>query len=246
MLWLPGIALLLFEQIRFPQPLRLELISVRNAVAARHAAQVHIGTMFRGRKRGRKPKICDTATAKRIRCAVENGVAVTTACKLLSNAWESPELLSAREYECFRDGPDKMWTKYGKVVQTIRIPLEDGGTFEGPYICPMALLSWATGICPPYGCFLQQCFNGRIGNLCFHVDEATLGNMLRPAPGREFQSISYTFADIPDWYRTRETGYIPLCILPAQTLDGKNMSSVWRSILDVCFSEFGFNLEKLE
>ena len=104
MLWLPGIALLLFvrrEQIRFPQPLRLELISATNAVAARHAAQVHIGTMLahRGRKRGRKPKICDIATAKRIRSALI----------------------------CARDG-DQLRTKYGK----------DGGTYEGPYIKPMA------------------------------------------------------------------------------------------------------------
>ena len=91
-------------------------------------------------KCGRKRKLCDIATATKIRSAVENGIAVTTASKLLCNVWESPELICDTGYDCFRDG-DKMWTKYGKVVQTIRIPLEDGGTFEGPYICPMALLS---------------------------------------------------------------------------------------------------------
>ena len=63
-----------------------------NKVSAAIAAQVHIGTMLVPQKGGRKRKICYSDTAAKVRHAVEDGLAVTTASRLLSNVWESPNL----------------------------------------------------------------------------------------------------------------------------------------------------------
>ena len=173
--------------------------------------------------RGRKRTRCHSDTEAKLRSAVENGLAMPALSRILSTPWQAPDTIRKKGYELSSELSSCM-TKYGQLIQTITIPLEDGSCYEGPYINPMALMYHATESCAKYGCFLQQCFNGRIGKLCFHVDAADLGSMISPDQGREFQSLSYTFAQFPNWYRVRETGYIPFCFLPAKMIDGKNMS----------------------
>ena len=142
--------------------------------------------------------------------AAEDGISVPGISRLISNVWDTQDLVGRRGYE-FYSALRECSTNYGDLIQTITIPLEDGKCYEGSYINPMALMSYATGSCAKYGKFLQLWFNGRVGKLCFHIDAADLGTMIAPSPGREFQSISYTFAELPSWYRARETGYIPFC-----------------------------------
>ena len=182
--------------------------------------------------RGRKRKKCQSSMEEKWAIAAEDGISVSGISRLISNVWDSQDLVSRRGYEFYSELRECS-TNYGDLIQTITIPLEDGTCYEGSYINPMALMSHATGSCAKYGNFLQLCFNGRVGKLCFHIDAAELGTMIAPSPGREFQSVSYTFAELPSWYRARDTGYIPFGILPANVVDGKNMSSTFRVILDI-------------
>ena len=92
----------------------------------------------------------------------------------------------------------------------------------------MATLAKSYGVA---GEFFEKVLKGRLGTLCFHVDGARLGNVLRPDAGRELHAVTYTFAQFPECFRSRDAGYLPLTILPAKIVFGTGMSVAMGAIL---------------
>ena len=125
-------------------------------------------------------------------------------------------------------------------------------TFEctgGTYNCihPCAILRAATLASPTasefYHKHLSKANHARIG---IHLDEARLGNILRPDAGRAFQSFSWTLMDSPRWFRVRGAGWFPFTFLPSGQMSGKDMSLALCAMLRMFFAQDGgFNLDSV-
>ena len=48
---------------------------------------------------------------------------------------------------------------------------------------------------------------------CIYLDKAVPGNNQRPDHGRAFQCIYFTILELPDWLRSRRSGWIPCCYM---------------------------------
>ena len=71
----------------------------------------------------------------------------------------------------------------------------------------------------------------------FHIDEARLGNVLRPDAGRSFHQIVWTIAEVPFWHRNRQEGWIPLTYIRGKDISGSEMSVAFAQLLREFFPE---------
>ena len=126
-------------------------------------------------------------------------VAVKGVSEVLSDNWTPAERLQRLAYESLGQ-PGGDFTNYGTLIKSFDIKLPDGESYTGPYVCPFGLMAT---LAKSYGAAVEvfeKVLKGRLGTLCFHVDGARLGNVLRPDAGREIQAVTYTFAQFHDKY----------------------------------------------
>ena len=76
-----------------------------------------------------------------------------------------------------------------------------------------------------------------------HLDEARLGNVLRPDKGRAFQLLTWSFAELPEWHRNTSVGWLPFAAVPSKLV--LNLSKFMRFVLRLFFSLEGNNFRTL-
>ena len=139
-------------------------------------------------------------------------------------------------------------TPYGKVTTCIDVPLETGGTHAMYCNDPFALLSAACAARPGFGDFLARYLptdSGSKATLAIYADETTPGNELRPDNGRKYYAVTWTFAELPQWFTTRNHGWFKFTYLPAETLENirGGLPSVIKALIYKFFSRDSFNFE---
>ena len=98
--------------------------------------------------------------------------------------------------------------------------------------------------CPVAHAFFAKYLGGKTCNLVFHMDEGRLGNILRPDIARSFVQCSWTFSELPMWFRAREGGWFPLAELPSSICKGDSVSPIFVQLLKQFFcTELGFDFE---
>ena len=105
-------------------------------------------------------------------------------------------------------------TPYGCVTKTLTI-----GEVAVPFICPFALLFSLCDKSSHFAAFLHKCIQGQVGRIALYVDEVVPGNNLRPDHARAFYAWFWTFLEWPHWYRSRQFGWLDLCVMKAKDVD---------------------------
>ena len=88
----------------------------------------------------------------------------------------------------------------------------------------------------PLGFYAQHLKN-KTCKLVFHIDEARLGNVLRPDAGRSFHQIVWTIAELPFWHRNRQEGWIPFTYVRGKDVTASQMSAVFAQLIREFFPE---------
>ena len=118
---------------------------------------------------------------------------------------------------------------YGRVVQTLRLPLQDGTFYEWSVAHPCALLPWLCSECPQLEAFIREHCSGQVNRVVFWGDETVGGNPLRPDNRTKFLAVYWSFLELPDWYRVLDHGWIPIGFIKADTL--KDVVSGYSGVL---------------
>jgi len=127
-------------------------------------------------------------------------------------------------------------TPMGPLFIIVKLPLKSGGQHEWEMINPCALV-WA--LCAKYGHYASFIKSnlGRIkGRLSFYTDEAVAGNPKgHNTNGRtKLQCLYFTFCELPDWFRSRYGGWLPLGYLAykhQRNIKGDgSWCPVWRAV----------------
>jgi hypothetical protein len=109
-------------------------------------------------------------------------------------------------------------TPFGTVLQAWRLPKEGGGHVMWEVFHPMALLWALCSRAPDFGAFLFQYCAGVQNKLCLWTDEQSTGNKLRPDSRRRFVGVYFTFAELPQWFRACDCGWLPIGFLSYDTM----------------------------
>ena len=188
---------------------------------------------------GKRAHHGDAIVQKMQRILEKSCCTVTHAAQALETEWSSAAALETLGHDLRNRN---VVTEYGSLLDTMKVELADEVVYEGPFVNPHVLLRHVTEMSVPAAQFFKKHLQNKVAHIFFHVDEARLGNVLRPDAGRSFQSITWCIGQTPDWYRNREAGFIPFAMMPAKTVNGSNISAVFGHILEeIFFAEHGFN-----
>ena len=137
--------------------------------------------------------------------------------------------------------------RYGDVKEELSVELETGGDVIIEYCCPFAWLFYIGNKSALYFQMICSHLNDGVGEICFYVDETKPGNVLRPELARSFCAWYWSIANLPDWMRARAVAWHVFCIIPSNVFKKirGGMSAVATKIMDVFWSEFGWNFERL-
>ena len=137
----------------------------------------------------------------------------------------------------------KRLTPYGVMVQNLALPKEDGTSTDLQVINPFAIFHETVKHSPESFDFYQKHLAGG-GTIYLHMDDAKLGNVLRPDKGRSFWGCSWTLKELPDWYRSRSCGYFPLLYASCKMLEEGDIAALVNEIMQLFWSiKDNFNFE---
>ena len=99
-------------------------------------------------------------------------------------------------------------TPYGKVVQSLAIPMKSGPTLAWEFINPFAFIWYLSTICIQFSDMMANAARAAGHKLRFllYGDELTPGNPLRVDGGRQAFCFYYSFLDWPPWILHRKDG----------------------------------------
>jgi hypothetical protein len=75
----------------------------------------------------------------------------------------------------------------------MKLPMNDGTTYEWSFLHPAALLYYTCSVCNVFARMLYKA--GPVGNIVLNADEFTPGNVLRPDSGRCTWGIYWTMRE---------------------------------------------------
>ena len=102
----------------------------------------------------------------------------------------------------------RMQTMYGSVSTCFAMQQLDGTEINIYYNNPFALLHAACTVQPKFATFLLKHLRaGKPPRIVMYADETTPGNVQRPDHGRSYESMLWTFAELPQFFRDRKHGF---------------------------------------
>jgi hypothetical protein len=146
---------------------------------------------------------------------------------------------------CGQERNQRADTPYGELIKEMPVELNDGSIYQAEYVCPFGLIRLASESSQAASDNFAAWLENKHCRIIMHLDEARLGNQLRPDKGRTFQSVHWNILEIPAWFRAREVGWFPFALLPGKVIDGANTSAMVRAMMHVFFSTSGFNFETI-
>ena len=148
-------------------------------------------------KRGRPPAQVDYIKDKLRKIGTLNGTSVKSIAHVVGteSAWASVPALEKAGKELRAENVE---TVYGMLKQTLDLEIGPGKVFAATFVVPHALLRYMTSSSTPAARFCEMHLQ-RGSKIFFHVDEARIGNALRPDAGRSFQSITWFIGSFPSW-----------------------------------------------
>ena len=158
------------------------------------------------------------------------------------------------------------WTPYGQLLKHLDLEYEerDGSMTKVTYVCPRALLHMICETSPHFAAFVAEYIGVIVlgeawlskevieaaqgGSMIFYFDEVRPGNVHRPDMARLYQGIYWSLLEFPEWFRSSQNSWFPLCYLGAKAVvqfDG-GISELMAAILQKLFSpaEGGENLAR--
>ena len=138
-------------------------------------------------------------------------------------------------------------TPYGRLTKSFDVRVVSGEPLAIMYCCPFAWLYIVCLKCERMLHFLRAVLQGSPGNVVAYVDATTPGNCLRPDKGRSVNSIFWSIAEFPDWFRVRRCNWWLFANIPEtdmHRIEGGS-SEVMSKFMDVFWSLEGFNFERL-
>ena len=108
-------------------------------------------------------------------------------------------------------------TPYGKVVQSMRLPLEgESEPYALEFIHPFAFIWYLSSVCAEFSAIMMASVVAAANHslsLLLYGDELTPGNPLRADLGRQALNFYYCFVEWPNWLLHRKDGWLCLCSL---------------------------------
>jgi hypothetical protein len=137
-------------------------------------------------------------------------------------------------------------TPYGSVIDYMQIADNHGGTVKVEYINPFALIYLCSMESDYFGNFFAS-FLVNKGRIALYCDEVSPSDGLKFEQNRAYNSVFFTFLDLPAWFRSRSLGWLPLAHIPVELI--KSKTTTWPKVFRGCFNVFwgnedgGCNLE---
>ena len=96
----------------------------------------------------------------------------------------------------------KVITPHGPIIKKTEVR-GNGNCLEVDYICPFALMQYASEVSGFWGHFLKQCMGNFPGAVVLNNDKTVPGNALRPDHGRGYEAVYWSLLQFPTWLRER-------------------------------------------
>ena len=129
----------------------------------------------------------------------------------------------------------KIETKFGTIVKERTITLGEE-PFTYSYIDPFALLHECNISSGAGASRYKEWLGSGTNKLAWHIDEARLGNALRPDAGRGFTQIIWTSLNLPEWFRCRRHGWFPFTVVPSKHCAQADTSVLVADMIQVFFA----------
>ena len=161
-----------------------------------------------------------------------------------------PELTDRDSLRAARNLENLEPTRFGPVLQQVKLVNADGTETAVPIAHPFALLSHAVETCQAFALFFRACLEtnppspGRPWHLILYSDEITPGNVVAPVNNRKFWAIYWSFLEFGKAALSHEECWF--CIVTEfSTCIRKvaaGLSQLFGALLKVFFSSDGNNL----
>ena len=195
------------------------------------------GKRGRTQKRGRKPnKGLSAAQCTTVQRLLGKTFNVKQALHSFGKTSRSDEKLIYDEMHAVGSTP----TPFGKLEQTLSITL-DGIERTYRYIQPFGILQVAADTSNEAARFYFAHLHGRACHIVMHLDEFQIGNVLRPDSGRKALQVTWQFAELPEYFRSRSVGWFPFTCIPSKEVSAHNTSVLFAEIVKCFFLEDNFN-----
>ena len=163
--------------------------------------------------------------------ALPRNVSFADAAALLddgqSRTWQRTKLRQGIE------GRLKAETPCGPILDSVSVPLLDGGEYEWHFLRPAACLCSLCQGNEAFGDFLSLHPTPRIA--CY-MDEVKPGNVLKPDAGRGQACFYWTVVEWPSWFQVRDCGWMFFGAFPQKLLS--NVAGGYSALFAKMLGEF--------
>ena len=138
----------------------------------------------------------------------------------------------------------RMQTMYGSVSTCFAMQKLDGTEINIYHNNPFALLHAACIVQPKFATFLlKHLRSGKPPRIVIYADETTPGNVLRPDHGRSYESLLWTFAELPQFFRDRKHGFFKFAHVLSSVVDDieGGMPALLKKMVLTFFDPSGWN-----